>query len=127
MAKAATDTRRARVSKICLSFPEATCEISGDHAIFRVRKKPFAYYLNNHHGDGIVCVAAKVAPGDNKALVNAQPERFCLPAYIASRGWVSLRLDTGEIDWDEVHELTVDSYRRIAPAQLAATVKMPSE
>ena len=122
----ANDPRRARVSKICLAFPEATCEISGDHAIFRIRKKPFAYYMNNHHGDGIVCLAAKVGPGDNKALVTAQPKRFCLPAYIASRGWVSLRLDTGEIDWDEVRELAVDSYRRIAPTRLAAMVA-PSE
>jgi predicted DNA-binding protein (MmcQ/YjbR family) len=123
----ANDARRARVSKICLSFPEATSEISGDHAIFRVRKKPFVYYLNNHHGDGIVCIAAKVGPGDNKALVAAQPKRFCLPAYIASRGWVSLRLDAGEIDWDEVRELAVDSYRRIAPTRLAAMVEIPSE
>ena len=123
----ANDLRRARVTKICLAFPEATCEISGDHAIFRIRKKTFAYYMNNHHGDGIVCVAAKVASGDNTALVAAQPERFCLPAYIASKGWVSLRLDAGEIDWDEVCELTADSYRRVAPKRLAAMVAMPSE
>lgn len=120
----ANDARRARVTKICMAFPEATCEISGDHAIFRIRKKTFAYYMNDHHGDGIVCLAAKVAPGDNKALAAAQPERFCLPAYIASKGWVSLRLDTGEIDWDEVRELAGDSYRRIAPKRLAAMVTM---
>jgi predicted DNA-binding protein (MmcQ/YjbR family) len=123
----ANDVRRARVSKICLALPEATCEISGDHAIFRIRKKTFAYYMNNHHGDGIVCIAAKVAPGDNIALAAAQPERFCLPAYIASKGWVSLRLDAGEIDWDEVRELAGDSYRRVAPRRLAAMVIMPSE
>ncbi len=123
----ANDVRRARVTKICLALPEATCEISGDHAIFRIRKKTFAYYMNNHHGDGIVCVAAKVAPGDNTALVAAQPERFCLPAYSASKGWVSLRLDAGEIDWDEVRELTADSYRRVAPKRLAAMVAMPLE
>jgi predicted DNA-binding protein (MmcQ/YjbR family) len=123
----ANDARRARVTEICLAFPEATCEISGDHSIFRIRKKTFAYYMNNHHGDGIVCLAAKVAPGDNTALAAAQPERFCLPAYIASKGWVSLRLDVGEIDWDEVRELAGDSYRRVAPKRLAAMVTMPSE
>jgi predicted DNA-binding protein (MmcQ/YjbR family) len=123
----ANDGRRARVTKICLALPEATCEISGDHAIYRIRKKTFAYYMNNHHGDGIVCVAAKVAPGDNTALVAAQPQRFCLPAYIASKGWVSLRLDAGDIDWDEVRELVSDSYRRIAPARLSAMVKMHAE
>jgi predicted DNA-binding protein (MmcQ/YjbR family) len=122
----ASDARRERVTKICLSFPEATCEASGDHVIFRIRKKTFAYYLNNHHGDGIVCIAAKIAPGDNKALVAGQPERFCLPAYIASKGWVSLRLDSGKIDWDEVRELAGDSYRRTAPKRLAAMLKMSS-
>lgn len=115
------------MTKICLAFPEATCEISGDHAIFRISKNTFAYYMNNHHGDGIVCIAAKVAPGDNTALVAAQPKRFCLPAYIASKGWVSLRLDTGEIDWDEVRELAADSYRRVAPKRLAAMVTITSE
>jgi predicted DNA-binding protein (MmcQ/YjbR family) len=111
-----------RLRKICISLPEAASEPYGDHLTFRVRKKVFAYFLNNHHGDGIVCVAAKVAPGDNNALVAAQPERFCLPAYIASRGWVSLRLDVGEVDWEEVRELVSDSYRRVAPKRLAETV-----
>ncbi len=125
MAMAANEAKRARVTKICLALPEATHEISGDHAIYRIRKKPFAYFMDNHHGDGIVCVAAKVAPGDNTALVAAQPERFCMPAYVGPRGWVSLRLDAGPIDWDEVRELVSDSYRRIAPKKLAATVRIP--
>jgi len=41
-------------------------------------------------------------PGDNKVLVEAQPRRFYFPAYLASRGWVALRLDLGKIDWVEV-------------------------
>jgi predicted DNA-binding protein (MmcQ/YjbR family) len=127
MATAANEAKRARVTKICLALPEATHEISGDHAIYRIGKKTFAYFMENHHGDGIVCVAAKVAPGDNAALAASQPERFCLPAYIASKGWVSLRLDAGPIDWDEVRELVSDSYRRIAPKRLAATVRIPED
>ena len=94
----------------------------GDHAGFHVRKKIFAYYLQDHHGDGIVSVCCKVMPGDNTALAAASPERFYLPAYIGPRGWVALRLDVGEIDWDEVTELVKDSYRRVAPKRLAAQV-----
>ena len=45
-------------------------------------------------------------------------------AYIGLKGWVALRLDIGEVDWDEVVELVQDSYRRIAPKGLAALVKM---
>ncbi len=125
MAKPATDPRMAQVTKACLALPEATCEISGAHAIYRVRKKTFAYFMNDHHGDGKVCVSGKVAPGDNAALAAAQPDRFYLPAYTASKGWVALRLDVGKIDWDEVRELVIDSYRRVAPKTLAAKVKIP--
>lgn len=121
------DSRRERVTKICLQLPQATCEICGaenEHAAYRIGKKTFAYYMNNHHGDGKICVAAKVAPGDNAALTAAQPDRFYLPAYIASKGWVALRLDRGKVDWEEVKELVSDSYRRVAPKRLAVMVKL---
>jgi predicted DNA-binding protein (MmcQ/YjbR family) len=110
--KPAEDPRLARLTRICLALPEATRERHGDHAIFRARKKVFAYYLDNHHGDGIVALNCKVGPGDNTALIQAQPERFYMPAYIGPRGWVGFRLDVGEIDWEEVKELVTDSYRR---------------
>jgi len=61
--------------------------------------------------------------GDNKALAEAQPDRFYLPAYIASKGWVALRLDVGRIDWDEVKELLVGNHILIAPRRLAEQVK----
>ena len=65
-------------------------------------------------------------PGDNVALSKSNPERYFVPAYVGPRGWVALRLDVGEIDWDEVTELVADSYRRIAPKRLAALVKVAS-
>ena len=121
--RAAEDARLVRVTEIALALPEASRQIYGSHAQFLIRKKTFAYFLDNHHGDGIVAVTGKVLPGDNKALVEAQPRRFYLPAYVASRGWVALRLDLGKIDWDEVKELLVGSYVLIAPKRLAERVK----
>jgi hypothetical protein len=121
------DKRLTRLTKICLSLPEAAREVQGSHAAFTVKEKKFAYFLNDHHGDGIVAVTCKVGPGDNSALISVQPDRFYLPAYIGSRGWVALRLDRGEIDWDEVAELVADSYRRTAPKRLAALVKIASK
>ena len=117
------DPRLTQLTKIALALPEATRNIYGSHAQFLVRKKTFAYFLNDHHGDGVVAVTGKVLPGDNKALVEAQPRRFYLPAYIASKGWVALRLDVGKIDWDEVRELLLGSYVLIAPKRLAEQVK----
>jgi hypothetical protein len=120
--RSAEDPRLRRLTEIALMFPETTRKIYGSHAQFQVRKKMFAYFLDNHHGDGIVAVTCKVLPGDNKALAEAQPRRFYLPAYIGSRGWVALRLDVGKIDWEEVRELLLGSYTLIAPKRLAAIV-----
>jgi phosphoribosylglycinamide formyltransferase-1 len=121
--RSAEDPRLTRVSEIALALPEVTRQIYGSHAQFLLRKKTFSYFLDNHHGDGIVAVTGKVLPGDNKALVEAQPNRFYLPAYIASRGWVALRLDVGKIDWEEVRELLLGSYTLLAPKRLADRVK----
>lgn len=116
------DPRLSRVTKICLAFPETTRCMQGRHAGFMVRKKTFAWFLDDHHGDGIVSISCKVLPGDNKALAAAQPARFYLPAYMAHRGWVALRLDRGGIDWEEVAELLSCGYQLVAPPKLAAQV-----
>jgi hypothetical protein len=113
------EPRLVRLTKICLALPEVTRECSGSHAGFYVRKKTFAYFLNDHHGDGIVAVACKALPGENTALAAAQPSRFYLPAYVGPRGWVALRLDVGKVDWREVTELVAASYRQVAPKRLA--------
>lgn len=116
------DARLTRVTKIALALPQTARRVHGSHAAFLVRKKTFAYFLDNHHGDGIVAVTCKVMPGDNAALAAAQPARFYLPSYVGPRGWVALRLDVGEIDWDEVRELLVCSYQLLAPKRLAESV-----
>jgi predicted DNA-binding protein (MmcQ/YjbR family) len=113
------EPRLVRLTRICLALPEATRECMSSHAGFHVRKKTFAYFLNDHHGDGIVSVACKALPGENTALAAAQPDRFYLPAYIGPKGWVALRLDIGKVDWEEVAELVDASYRQIAPKRLA--------
>jgi phosphoribosylglycinamide formyltransferase-1 len=125
-ANAETDARLVRITRIALALPETARQIYGSHAQFLVRKKTFAYFLDNHHGDGIVAVTCKVLPGDNKALVEAQPKRFYLPAYLAAKGWVALRLDAGKIDWNEVKELLECSYSLVAPKRLAELVMRDS-
>jgi phosphoribosylglycinamide formyltransferase-1 len=123
MAKRFEDSRLARLTEVALALPEATRKIYGSHAQFLVRKRTFAYFLDNHHGDGIVAVTCKVMPNDNKALANSRPGRFYLPAYLATKGWVALRLDTGKVDWHEVRELLLGSYVLIAPKQLTGQIK----
>jgi hypothetical protein len=113
------DERLVRFTKICLGFPQAEREIMGSHAGFKVKKKTFAYFLNDHHGDGIVGVWCKVIPGDNVALIKADPRRFYMPAYVGPRGWLGLRLDVGRVKWGEVEELAKGSYQLQAGRRLA--------
>jgi hypothetical protein len=126
MARAAAgDDRLVRLTEICLALPEAERQIMGDHASFTVRDKKFAYFLADHHGDGIVSVCFRTERGQPEVLLAADAARFYSPAYIGPRGWVGLRLDFGEIDWEEVREFVTDSYRIAAPKRLAARLDTP--
>jgi hypothetical protein len=116
------DERLTRLTKICLEFPKVEREVQGLHASFKVKKKLFAYFVDDHHGNKIVGVWCKVLPGDNVALIAASPKRFFMPAYVGPRGWVGLRLDGKRIDWDEVEELVRGSYQLVAGKTLAASV-----
>jgi predicted DNA-binding protein (MmcQ/YjbR family) len=118
MTRQSADSRRGKLWKICLALPEAECRPKADHADFRVRGKVFAYFLNSHHGDGIVSVCCKTALGENVDRASREPQRFYLPAYIGSRGWIGLRLDRDAVDWREVGNLVEQSYRLAAPKTL---------
>lgn len=108
------------LSKICLSLPETVRRDLNEHADFRVRGKVFAYFLNNHHGDGIISVCCKSALGENIDRASREPMRFYLPAYIGPRGWFGLRLDGEAVDWSEVKNLVELSYELVAPKRLLA-------
>jgi hypothetical protein len=101
-----------------MPLPEAVRVVEGRHAWFTVRDKKFVYFLEDHHGDGIVSVCVRTHPGQSDALLATEPERFYKPAYMWHRGWIGLRLDVGEIDWDEVAEFVTESYRMTAPKRL---------
>lgn len=113
------DPRLTRVSALALALPEASRDLQGPHADFRVRKKVFAYYLDDHHGDGIVCVCCKGELGENVDRVSRDPDRYTLPAYIHHRGWFGIRLDRKTIDWRDVDSAIRLSYLLAAPKTLA--------
>jgi phosphoribosylglycinamide formyltransferase-1 len=115
--------RRERLTEICATLPEITYETVGDgHSAFRIRKKIFGYYLFDHHGDGIIAFCCKSTLNEQRRLVRDDPESFFVPAYLGSKGWVAIRLDLDEVDWDTVKELARQAYQSIAPRKLAALV-----
>ena len=118
------DRRLRHLSAVCLGLPEAERTDCGAHADFRVRGKVFAYFLKNHGGDGITAACFKSRLGEHVELVKRAPDRFYLPRFIGRRGWCGLRLDQGDIDWDEVKALAIISYNLAAPKGLR-TAPMP--
>jgi hypothetical protein len=111
-----------RLTEICLALPDAVCERESRHATFRVRKKTFAYFLDNHHGDGAIAACIKGDKRQNSTLVRQESSRFFSPAYIGARGWLGVRLDTGRVDWKDVASRVEVSYRAVAPKALTLSL-----
>jgi hypothetical protein len=109
-----------RLTTICAALPGADYERTGGHAAFRVGKKTFAYFLDNHHGDEKIAVSLKAAKGESAALVKRDPKRFYLPEYLGAKGWVAIRLDLGRVDWKDVAARLAASHAAVAPKRLLA-------
>ena len=120
------NARLKKLTRLCLRLPEAQRSVHGDHADFRVRGMVFAYFLDDHHGDGIVSVCCKSQLGEHIDRVRREPERFYLPAYMGARGWFGLRLDRGPVNWQEVENVVELSYRLVAPKTLLRVLDAPS-
>ena len=121
--RATAGVARKRVARICLAFPEATsASETGQHDTYLVRNKKFAYFLDDHHGDGRLALCTRAAPGENTARTGAEPGRYFLPPYIGPRGWVGYYVDVDRVDWDEAEDLVRESYLLVAPKKLATLV-----
>lgn len=117
MNQATLDKRKQKLRELVEALPESV--ITGEnHLKFEVRRKSFGYFLNDHHGDGYVAVCCKAAPGVMHELVEADPERYYVPAYLGAKGWIALRIDLAKLDWSEVAELVEEAYCLTAPKKL---------
>lgn len=117
------DGRRQQLINLVELLPEVSTEVGGDadqHVGFAVRKKRFAWYLDDHHGDNIVALTCKAPLGVNTQLAAQEPDRFFIPSYTGKRGWLGVRLDLPAVDWEEIAELLEDAYRMTAPKSLLA-------
>lgn len=80
--------------------------------------KKFAYFTHDHHGDGKTAILVKISGVDEQAqLIDADPDRYYRPAYFGD-GWIGIRLDLGDVDWDEVEGWLARSWRAVAPKKL---------
>ena len=108
-----------RLRKLCLALPEAQEVQTWGEPTFRVRNKLFAIFSSpdTHHTQGRPAVWLKAGPGNQPLLVRIAPDRFFVPPYVGSSGWVGVWLD-GDVDWKELEGLLRDSWAMTAPKKL---------
>ncbi|PZQ56085.1 MAG: phosphoribosylglycinamide formyltransferase [Novosphingobium pentaromativorans] len=110
-----------RVRERAMALPEADeVESHGMPCFGVIKGKKFAYFTSNHHADGRTALLVKISGADEQAmLIEQDEERYFRPAYFGD-GWIGIRLDLGENDWDAIEGWLSRSWRAIAPKKLTA-------
>ena len=111
-----------RLREICLALPEATEKVAWGEPTFRVAGKMFVMFSNNHHNDGRIAAWCNATFAAQDLLVRSDPERFFVPPYQGTRGWIGVRLEDGRADWAQVAEVVGEAYRMVAPKRLLAVL-----
>ncbi|MEI4509069.1 phosphoribosylglycinamide formyltransferase [Sphingopyxis sp. CCNWLW253] len=122
------DYLRGRVRELAMALPEADEVTSHGMPCFGIVKgKKFAYFTEDHHGDGKIAILVKISGGDEQAaLIELDEDRYYRPAYFGD-GWVGIRLDLGDTDWDAIGEWLRKSWLSVAPKKLAGLMGVADE
>ena len=124
---------RGRVRELAMALPEADEVVSHGMPCFGIAKgKKFAYFTEDHHGPnskegGKVALLVKISGGDEQAaLIEMDEARYYRPAYFGD-GWIGIRLDLGDTDWDAIGEWLRKSWLAVAPKKLAGLMGVAEE
>lgn len=122
------DYLRTRVRELAMALPEADEVTSHGMPCFGIVKgKKFAYFTEDHHGDGKIALLVKISGAEEQAmLIELDEERYYRPAYFGD-GWVGIRLDLGDTDWDAIGEWLRKSWLAVAPKKLAGLMGVAEE
>ncbi|MEY4269358.1 MAG: hypothetical protein RLZZ58_574 [Pseudomonadota bacterium] len=117
-----------QVRSRALAQPEAEETISHGMPCFGIIKgKKFAYVSRDHHGDGKLSLLVKISGAEEQAMLIEQDEdRYYRPAYFGD-GWVAIRLDLGDNDWEHIGDWLAKSWRAVAPAKLTRLLDVADE
>jgi phosphoribosylglycinamide formyltransferase 1 len=118
----------ARVRERAMTLPEADEVLSHGMPCFGIIKgKKFAYVSNDHHGDGKTALLVKISGAEEQnQLIEMDEARYYRPPYFGD-GWVGIRLDLGDTDWDHIGEWLAKSWRAVAPKKLAVMMDLVGE
>ena len=114
-----------RVRTLCLALPEVTVRI--DYSLIRarstaqsfdIRRRSFCLLVAREDpaGKPVPLLVLRADPEERKALLSTGHPFF---APRAGRDRIGVLL-TDDMDWEEIRELVIESYRILAPKKLTA-------
>lgn len=108
-----------QVRRCALALPEADETLSYGMPCFGIIKgKKFAYISRDHHSDGKLALLAKISGVEEQTtLIEHDPARYYRPPYFGD-GWIAIRLDLGDNDWDAIADWLRKSWLAVAPPKL---------
>jgi hypothetical protein len=109
-----------RVRRICMALPEAAEQVAWGEPTWRVRKKLFAMFANNHHRDGRIALWCNAPMGVQEHLVRERPETYFVPPYVGVKGWIGIVI--AHATDEEIAAHALDAYCMVAPKRLLALV-----
>ena len=118
----------SKVRELALAQPEADEVTSHGMPCFGIiGGKKFAYVSNDHHGDGKTALLVKISGVEEQAmLIDSDEDRYYRPAYFGD-GWIGIRLDLGDTDWDHIGEWLAKSWLAVAPKKLTKLMDVAGE
>nr|WP_047169745.1 MmcQ/YjbR family DNA-binding protein [Sphingomonas sp. Y57] len=115
----------ARVAALAVALPQVEEKVSHGSPCWRVAdKRMFAYFWHNHHSDGRTALLVRTSGvEEQEMLIDLDPDVYFKPPYLGPSGWVGVRLDQPDTDWEQVDHRLRESWRLAAPPKLAAMME----
>lgn len=90
--------------------------------------KLFAIIADRHHGDETVGLLVKASgPDEMTGLIEAQPDLYYWPKYYGATGWLGIKLNRRDVDWNQVGEWLERSWRACAPPRLTKLMRVADD
>ena len=121
---ATAEERKEQLLARIRAFPEVDIDDMGHaHLAIKVKKKAFAYYSFDHHGDSKIALWAKATLAEQKHEIAEDPKTVYSPAYLGARGWIAVRLDLAKVDWKTVDRALRRAYLASAGKRLGGLLQ----
>ena len=90
--------------------------------------KLFAILADHHHAEEAVGLLVKASgPDEMSGLIEAHPDVYYWPKYYGAGGWLAIKLNRRDVDWDHVAEWLERSWRTCAPSRLTKLMSIAEE